>query len=270
MEAIMRNFSPAELARNSAEYSKIVLFVWLALVVGSIALFATYFADSFTTEFVARNNPETAQAEALIASGLRSGDSVQETIIIRSDVFSVDDPAFVEVVDQVREDLIALDPSVVLGAVSFFETGNPDLDSADSRSTIIAVTLAGKLSEAEANLDLVYEIVDAAGESASFETLITGAITFQNDFTEQAQADSETGESLAIPVVIIILAVIFGALDAVILPMSLAFVSIVITLGVAVVIGQLYDGLHVFTHNIVTMICRSRPSSRSPTTKSCQ
>jgi len=230
------------------------MLVWAALVIVSIGLISTLFGDAFTTEFVASNNPEATRADSLIADRLRGEDTVQETVVIRSEEFTVDDPAFASLVKQLREDLIGLGPSVVLSAASFYETGAEAFVSEDSRSTIVSVTLAGTLTDAEKNVDLIYKIVDAAGESAGFETLITGVTTFQVDFTEQAQADAERGESLAIPIVIIILAIIFGALGAVILPMGLAIVSIIITMGVAVVVGQVYGDLHVFMQNILTMV----------------
>ena len=254
MNGLTRTISPAGLARTSARRPKTVLAVWATLLIISFGLLGAYFGSAFTTEFVARNNPEAATADALIADRLLGEETVQETVIIRSEQLTVDDPEFAAVVSGVRDELIALGPSVVLGAASYYEPGNEAFVSEDGHSTIVAVTLAGTLTDAEKNVELVYEIVDRAGESATFETLITGVTTFQNDFTEQAQSDAESGESLAIPIVILILAVIFGALAAVILPMGLAIASIILTMAAAAVFGQFYGDLHVFMQNIVTMI----------------
>ncbi len=63
-------------------------------LVVSFGLIGAFFGSAFTTEFVARNNPEAARADALIAERLRGEDSVQETIVIRSDELTADEPAF--------------------------------------------------------------------------------------------------------------------------------------------------------------------------------
>ena len=55
------------------------------------------------------------------------------------------------------------------------------------------------------------------------------------------------------PIALVILAVVFGALAAAVLPMVLAMIAIVVSLAIATLVGQVYD-LHVFTQNVATMI----------------
>jgi RND superfamily putative drug exporter len=72
-------------------------------------------------------------------------------------------------------------------------------------------------------------------------------------FEEQAEKDLQTGEMFGIPIALIILALVFGALLASVIPIVLAIVSIVIAMGISAIIGQQFQ-LSFFVTNVVTMI----------------
>ena len=118
---------------------------------------------------------------------------------------------------------------------------------------MISVVLAGSVKDAEKQIEDVYEIVDGAGRDARFETFVTGEVTFSVDFSEQAQKDSEQGEIIGVPIALVILAAVFGAIGATLLPVALAIIAIAASLGVVSLIGEALN-MHVFTFNIITMI----------------
>ena len=245
--------SPEGLARLSAGRPKTVIVAWAAVLAVSIALIASLFGDALTTQFSPTNDPDSKRAKTLIEERLRGQETVAETVIVRSTQFTVDDRAFRSRVESLRGEIVALGPDVVAGAFSYYETGDEAFVSEDRRSTVIALTMSGEIRDAERNIDGVYEAVDRAGAADGFEVLITGETTFAVDFAEQGQRDIERGELFGMPLALLILAVVFGALGAAVLPMALAVMAIVISLGVAVLVGQVYD-LHVFTQNVATMI----------------
>ena len=125
--------------------------------------------------------------------------------------------------------------------------------SDDRRSLILPLVMTGDLKQAEGNISQVHEILDSAKSTPGFEVFITGEATFSEDFTEGAQKDAETGESFGIPIALMILAVVFGALAATALPVILAIGAIVIAMGIVSVIGQGFE-LHLFVQNVITMI----------------
>ena len=113
--------------------------------------------------------------------------------------------------------------------------------------------MAGKFKEAESNIELVLEIVDEASEAGQIEVFITGEATFSQDFVDGNQADAESGEAFGVPIALIILAVVFGALAAAVLPVILAVVSIVVAFGAVLLIGQVIQ-VQAFAQNLITMI----------------
>ena len=63
----------------------------------------------------------------------------------------------------------------------------------------------------------------------------------------------EQGERVGIPVALLILLALFGAVVAALIPIGLAIVAIVIALGIVAVIGQFFD-LVFFVTLMITMI----------------
>ena len=113
--------------------------------------------------------------------------------------------------------------------------------------------MAGKFIDAESNVEQVIEIVDRTNDADGFEVFITGESTFSRDFANGNQEDAEKGEAFGIPIAMVILAVVFGAIAAAMLPIVLALASIIVAFGVILLIGQVIQ-LQVFVQNIATMI----------------
>ena len=61
--------------------------------------------------------------------------------------------------------------------------------------------------------------------------LIAGYASMGKDFEKTSQSDLETGEMFGIPIALIILALVFGALVASVIPIVLALVAIVLAVG---------------------------------------
>ena len=78
--------------------------------------------------------------------------------------------------------------------------------------------MAGDLTQAEKNIDKVHAIVHAADGKGGFTTLITGTASIQSDFSQTAERDLTQGEGIGVPIALIILLVVFGAVVAAGLP----------------------------------------------------
>ena len=63
----------------------------------------------------------------------------------------------------------------------------------------------------------------------------------------------EKGEAFGVPIALIILIVVLGALAAALVPLVMAVVSTVVAMGLAALVGQLFE-LSFFVENIITMI----------------
>jgi RND superfamily putative drug exporter len=85
--------------------------------------------------------------------------------------------------------------------------------------------------DGDAGIERVIHAVDA-GATDGFETAITGEFTADHDFTTLSQEDLEKGElEFGLPVALIVLLLVFGAVVAGLIPVLVALVSIVIALG---------------------------------------
>ncbi|MFP6595791.1 MAG: MMPL family transporter [Dehalococcoidia bacterium] len=90
--------------------------------------------------------------------------------------------------------------------------GNESQVSPDRRTTIIPVQMADGFKAAGDNIGDVHDVLEESPLPAGFEVFIFGEATFSADFLEGNQADLERGESYAIPLALIILAIVLGTL----------------------------------------------------------
>ena len=245
--------STENLARVSAQRPKRTIAVWLVAFVAAIGLAGAFFSDAVTTEFKFFDNPESKQADTLLTERLRGPASVREVVTVRSADLTVDQPAYREYVEDLYSQIVGLGVDVVARAENYYVTGDESLVSPDRDTLTIPLVLTGELKDAETNVEEVIEVLDSSSVPTGFELFITGEATFSKDFVDGSQDDAERGEAFAIPIALIILAVVFGALAAAVLPMVVAVVSILIAIGLAALLGQVFE-LNAFVQNMITMI----------------
>jgi RND superfamily putative drug exporter len=86
-----------------------------------------------------------------------------------------------------------------------------------------------------------------------FEVLTVGVVSSDHTYGTMAEEDLRTGEAIGVPVALIVLVVVFGALVAAGLPLVLGAVAIVVALGLTALVGRGVD-LFVFVTNVITML----------------
>lgn len=247
-------FSTTGLARLSARRPWVAIGAWaLVLVLG---LVMTGFLNT-TTDANFTNDPESVRAEDLIDERFGREEMVSETIIIRSDTLTVDDPAFQEVVTRTTNDVLALN-SVVTGALNYYQAqaaGLPFADtlvSADRRTTLISVDFSSDFEETLKHADEYLAIVN--GERGSgFEVFTVGDVSVNEEFNTIAEEDLLAAEVFGLPMTLLILLVVFGALVAAGIPLILALFSIAIATGLAALVSQAFE-LSFFVTNMISMI----------------
>ena len=127
------------------------------------------------------------------------------------------------------------------------------LVSDDGQTVLIYYTLAGSSVEATENVESVMHVVEEADAADDFLVLIGGeaSVAFENN--ELAVEDLERGERIGIPVALIVLLGLFGAVVATLLPLGLAVIAIAVALAAISIIGQLFQ-LVFFVQMLVVMI----------------
>lgn len=245
--------STGGLARASARRPWTVLALWLVVLLLAGLLAATALDSALTNEASFTNSPESQRAEELLEERLRGPQPVNEIVIVRSPDRTVDDPAFRQFVEGLFQRLTALGPQVIATASNFYLTGDSTLVSADRHSTIVPLVMAGSIEDAERNIGQVREIVREANGQDGFSVLITGSASISEDFSKVAERDLRTAEAFGIPVALLVLVLVFGAIAAAFLPLVIAGISIAIAIGTAALVGQLFE-LTFFVTNMITMI----------------
>jgi RND superfamily putative drug exporter len=239
------------LARACSRRPWLVVGAWVVLVLVG-GFFARGIGDVLTTEFVLTNNPESSQAEKLIEERLRGPDRAEEFLIVYSETSTVDDPAYREFVDELVKNIGGL-YGTVEAVTSYYETQDEGFVSADRHRTIVPVALNGEVSEAADNVGLVLQVVEAGNGRGSFEVLTVGNGSIARFFNEQSESDLLRGEIIGIPIALIILVIVFGALVAAGVPLLVAIASIIVAIGTTALVGQAFE-LNFFVVNMITMV----------------
>ena len=112
--------------------------------------------------------------------------------------------------------------------------------------------MAGEFTDATDNISKVIAVADEA-KGRGFKVLMTGQATVGNDFEEVAQEGLLKGEAFGVPVALIILVLVFGAVVAALLPVTLAIFSIFVAVGAATLFGLVFP-LSFFVENMINMI----------------
>ena len=229
--------------------------IWVLFVVIAIVLRSALFDDAITTEFTFTSNPDSKRADELLEDRLRGPTATNEVSIVQSESMTVDAPAFQELVEGIFQEVDSLRPEVIEKGTltSYYLSQAPSLVSEDRATTIIPFTMAGEFDDATDNIDSVISIVDRARETPGFRVLITGQATVSQDFEDLAQDGLLKGEVFGIPIAVIILVLVFGAVVAALVPVILAVASILVALGAASLLGQAF-GLSFFVENMIFMI----------------
>ncbi len=250
------------LARISSGRPWITIGVWLLLVLVALGIVGQLLPTATTTEL--RIIPRFGEVGSVTASELLEGSPIEpppaEIVIVHSGTLTVDDNAFETKVQEVTGKLRELEPEVIRASTNYYEVLDATpldslaLVSTDRRSAIVAVQMTGALSDALENIEEVIHVVEEADGQDGFEVLIVGDVSSRFEQAELSAEDLEQGERFGLPVALLILLVLFGAVVAALIPVGLAIISILVTLSIVAVIGNIFGELVFFVLLWITMI----------------
>ncbi len=249
--------STGRLARWCARHPWLVVGVWAALIVGA-AFASTGLGDALTAQDMDfTNNPESSQGARLIESNRTGPEPEIETVVVRSESVTFDEPEFRATVQRVTDDLRALD-GVVAAVTNPYQAAvlEPEASarmvSADKRTALISVTLTSEVTGSAALSDRFLEAVRAE-RAPGFEILTVGAASISRELSQTAESDLRKAEIFGLPIALLVLVGVFGAFVAAGVPLVLAFVAIFVAVGLTALVGRLFH-LSFFVVNMITMI----------------
>ncbi len=241
------------LARMSARRPWLTIALWVVALVVGLGLVGRLLGSATTTEFSLSTEVEAKTAANLLEDLWQRPAAITEVVVVQSDSLTVDDPEFREKVEAVFEEVAALGPEVVTTGRHYYQDSDDSLVSADRMTAIIPLVLTGALDDATENIVEVVAVVEHANTDDGFRVLTVGEASIAHESNELNQEDLEQGERFGVPIALIVLVVLFGAVVAALVPLGLAVVSIVIALGIAALVGQVMD-LIFFITLMITMI----------------
>ncbi|MFI6213528.1 MMPL family transporter [Nocardia brasiliensis] len=146
----------------------------------------------------------------------------------------VSSPDGVDAPDAVRDgqalaQRLATEPEVV-GVSSYWTSGQaPQLRSRDGEQALVLGTIAGDETAVEQRItDIQREYQKDFG---SLRVKVGGNAVFQHEMNVQGQKDATKGESLAFPITLVLLVLIFGSVVAALTPLAVAIVAMLICMG---------------------------------------
>ena len=225
------------LARASSRHPWRTFGAWVGAIVVALALAILFLPGNLTTTGHVTGNPESKQAEDIFAQRFPPDpNGVDELIVVRSETRTVSDPAFRSFVRRLEAEGDAT------GAVY---RAFPLQVSSDRHALLVGV-------QRKADVDPLYSLVQRVDGRDGFSVDMTGEGTLDKDFNELSQHDLKSGElQFGLPVALVVLILVFGAVVAGLVPLVMAIVSIVVALGLCSLVAEAFS-LSVFFVNMLT------------------
>jgi len=165
-------------------------------------------------------------------------------------VFDIPEGAGNEIFGKVEEAVSPLRrESDVARVMTYGSSFDPRFVSADRRHTLAIVGFHLSEFVLQQRLPELREKIHAKG----LKWGMTGAAAFNEALTEYSRRDAVRGELFAIPLVLLVLLWLFRSFPAALLPIAMAAVSIVTTLGLTWFLGKAAD-LSLFVLNVASLL----------------
>ena len=237
----------SKLGHFVVRHRKAILIAYVAFVIASFAGGAQVFNHLQTQGY---DDPHSTSAR--VDELLKSDFHVRETsvVVIVDTTSGVDEPSVASEANVILDRISALPH--VSSVVSYWSTGGlPTLRSVDGKAALASVYFEDSISPSDA-ADLAGQIQDTFdGPSSIGRTYISGLQTVYHSINGRIQSDLAKAESIAIPLNILMLLVVFGTVIASGLPMIVALAAVSGTM-LTLYLFSLVTDVSVFAMNLVT------------------
>jgi RND superfamily putative drug exporter len=146
---------------------------------------------------------------------------------------------------------LAAEPGVI-GVTSYWTSGGqPLLRSKDGKQALILATIVGDESAVDKRYGQL--VPQYQGTRDGLQVQAGGFAAFQHQLNAQAQKDAETGESIALPITLIALVLVFGSLATALLPLIVGMTTVLFCLGVLWLLASV-TSLSSLSVSVVTLL----------------
>jgi uncharacterized membrane protein YdfJ with MMPL/SSD domain len=209
----------------SARHQKTAIFGWFAFVIASFALGIV----SGTKQIDADTSGvgESGHAARILDAGFQLPAS--ESVLIQSETLEVGDPAFTAAIEDVVARVTQLES--VKNVRSPLEPENAGQIASNSHAALVDFQIRGDPDDAADKIDPIIAAVSNAQEANPDLYIGSFGVSADEEVNSAFMDDLKKAGILSIPVTLIILVIVFGALVAAGIPLLLALTAIIATFG---------------------------------------
>jgi len=216
------------MGRWSASHWKTAVFGWLAFVIA-----AFYIGNVVGTKNIKDDDYGTGQshrADQILKEGFPKSDALTEIVLVQSSSKKVADPQFRATVNEVIA-TVKGNPEVK-NVKSPLVPAYRDQVSKDGRTAIVTWEMKGKYDHAKTKIDAIQTAVAKVGDRhPAFYVGEAGGVSSHKAIDKMFSDQLKTAGERSIPITIIVLLLVFGALVAVGVPLLLALSGVIATIG---------------------------------------
>jgi uncharacterized membrane protein YdfJ with MMPL/SSD domain len=235
------------MGRWSAQHRKTAIFGWLGFVVVAFALGIV--SGTTKIEQATSGVGESGRMDKLLHEEFEQ--PAGESVLIQSDSLTVKDAAFTAAVEDVVAKVTALDE--VTNVLSPLDPENAGQIGQGGKAVLVEFDITGDPDDATKKIDPVVAAVDDA--KAAHPDLFIGSfgVSADKEIEGAFMDDLKKAGLLSIPVTLIILIVVFGALVAAGIPLLLALTAIIATFGLVALPSSLIP-IDEVTYELILLI----------------
>ena len=222
----------------------LIIMFWLSVLVLS-GLVAPRALDNLVSGGFDVENTESAKASELLEEMGLAQSTID--IVFQSGIGYSNYSDFVEKIEKATSQLKNIEK------VSKIDIPKNDFSpsvSDDRKTVIVVLWVDGSLDETQR---IVPEIRDSIVRQEGIEIYVTGFASVFYDIEKASENDLRQGEAVSLPLVLIVLLFVFGALLAALIPLVTGLVAIVGTIGL-IYLASLWMEMSIFSLNIATFL----------------
>ena len=203
---------------------------WWVVAASILIIVSAMFVSSTVKPKLLNDNEitegESGEAIRLLDERFDDGGAPTEQLVFRHPSLDVSDPAYRSTVEQLVEELRAMPE--VSAVVSYYETGDPRLVSADRHVQRAQVEIADIAGSDDDKIDAILDTVHAGGLSVNKQV--------------EDISDEDLGRVLIVTLMLalVIMLLVFRTVVAALIPLALAIGAIMTATGIAALVSQAY------------------------------
>ncbi|WP_131732701.1 MMPL family transporter [Actinomadura formosensis] len=225
---------------------------WVLAAAGALLVFAGLWGTGVFGALSSSGGFETPGSESGKAAQIAERDlgrDATDVVILYQGETTVDDPSYRA---SVERSLAALPPGKVLGTATYWTTESPQFVSEDRKATYAVLELAGA---DEAARDAAYQAVkgDLTDVGGGLTAKAGGTVGTSAAINDRVAADIPRAETIAMPILLVLLVLIFGGLVAASLPLLIGGIAILGSFTALHALTYVTD-VSIFAVNITTFL----------------